>query len=66
MKRLCVFHRAALDWLGLKVEWIVCKECQKRLRRGEKQPCFVANHTMSCGYRVEQRENFGVLTKSYG
>src|SRR5579859_4093418 len=35
MKRLCVFYKRAHDWLGKPIEWIVCKECQKRLRRGE-------------------------------
>lgn len=35
MKRLCVFYRLAQDWLGRPVEWIVCKECQRKLQRGE-------------------------------
>lgn len=35
MKRLCVFYYKARDWVGKPVEWIVCKECQKQLRKGE-------------------------------
>lgn len=31
MKRLCVFYYKAPLWLGKPVEWIVCKECQKKL-----------------------------------
>ena len=34
MKRLCVFYYKAHEWLGCNVEWIVCKECQKKLRCG--------------------------------
>ena len=35
MKRLCVFHRLADRFLGnKKIEWIVCKECQRLLIRG--------------------------------
>ncbi len=37
MKRLCVFYRLADRFLGnKKIEWIVCKECQRFLIRGEK------------------------------
>ena len=37
MKRLCVFYRLADRFLGnKKIEWIVCKECQQLLIRGEK------------------------------
>jgi hypothetical protein len=40
MKRLCVFYdsptrRTARDWLGKPVQWIICKECQKLLTKGE-------------------------------
>jgi len=35
MKRLCVFYKDADKWLGRNVDWIVCQECQRRLRRGE-------------------------------
>lgn len=34
MKRLCIFYVFAADWLGKPVEWIVCKQCQKKLRKG--------------------------------
>jgi hypothetical protein len=37
MKRLCVFYRLADRFLGnKKIEWIVCKECQRLLIRGEQ------------------------------
>jgi hypothetical protein len=32
MKRLCVFYYKAPEWLGKPVKWIVCKECQKKLK----------------------------------
>lgn len=35
MKRLCVFYKDADKWLGRKVNWIVCQQCQRKLRRGE-------------------------------
>lgn len=35
MKKLCVFYRLADRFLGNeKIEWIVCKECQRRLVAG--------------------------------
>jgi hypothetical protein len=34
MKRLCVFYRLASQWQGKRVEWIVCKECQKKIQNG--------------------------------
>ena len=35
MKRICVFYRLADRFLGnKKIEWIVCKECQRRLVAG--------------------------------
>ena len=34
VKRLCVFYYRADEWLGKRVEWIVCKECQRKLVRG--------------------------------
>jgi hypothetical protein len=34
MKRLCVFYYTADSWFGKKIEWIICKECQKKLKRG--------------------------------
>ena len=34
MKRLCVFYYRAHEWLGKRVQWIVCRECQRRLQRG--------------------------------
>jgi len=35
MKRLCVFYKQASQWIGnKKVEWIICKGCQKKLRNG--------------------------------
>lgn len=42
MKRLCVFYYKAYEWFGRDcIEWIVCKECQKRLtREGAVRPFF--------------------------
>ena len=34
MKRLCVFYKLASKWQGKRVEWIVCKECQKHIKQG--------------------------------
>ncbi len=34
MKRLCIFYRKSIEWEGKPVEWIVCKECQKKLVQG--------------------------------
>lgn len=39
MKRRCIFYdsptrKTASDFMGKKVEWIVCKECQKKLQKG--------------------------------
>jgi hypothetical protein len=31
MKNLCVFYKFADRWVGKKIKWIVCKECQKKL-----------------------------------
>jgi len=39
MKRLCIFYRLAGKWLDKDINWIVCKECQKKLK---KQHFFVA------------------------
>lgn len=36
MKRLCVFYYRAEEWVGKRVEWIVCKECSKKIREGER------------------------------
>ena len=34
-KRLCVFYRLAKLWQGgQNVQWIVCKECQRKIERG--------------------------------
>jgi hypothetical protein len=35
MKKLCVFYKQAWKWLGKEVQWIVCKECQKKLLAGK-------------------------------
>jgi len=41
-RRLCVFYRSAkmrlsaVDFVGQDVDWIVCQECQRLLRRGER------------------------------
>ena len=34
MKRLCVFYRLARLWQSHEIEWIVCKACQQKIRRG--------------------------------
>lgn len=33
-KRLCVFYFDAASWIDKKIEWIVCKECQRMISRG--------------------------------
>ncbi len=35
MKRLCIFYRYAIYWEKKPIQWIVCKECQKRIHKGE-------------------------------
>jgi hypothetical protein len=40
MKRLCVFYKNASDYhkYGFRkkpVEWMVCKECQRKINRGD-------------------------------
>ena len=36
-KRLCVFYYRARNWQlhNNKIEWIVCKECQRKIRSGK-------------------------------
>jgi len=34
MKRLCVFYKYAAKFVGKPIEWMVCKECQRKLQRG--------------------------------
>lgn len=34
MKRLCIFYFLAYKWQKRNVRWIVCKECQKKIRQG--------------------------------
>lgn len=34
MKRLCIFYKYAGNYLGKPIDWIVCKECQKKLHYG--------------------------------
>jgi hypothetical protein len=39
MRRICVFYRQSIGRLGLHhthVEWIVCKECQQKLKLGRR------------------------------
>ena len=39
MKRLCVFYNKRAEHLkttSAHVEWIVCKECQKKLKQGHR------------------------------
>ena len=36
MKKLCVFYKDAEEWIGKRIDWIVCKECAKKLRDGER------------------------------
>ena len=33
MKRLCVFYYKAYEWLDKPINWIVCKECQRKLAK---------------------------------
>jgi hypothetical protein len=36
-RRLCVFYNKAFKFIGTEPtpEWIVCKQCQRKLARGE-------------------------------
>jgi hypothetical protein len=38
MKRLCVFYRLAKQWETKPVEWMVCKACQKKIKKGTLVP----------------------------
>jgi hypothetical protein len=35
MKRLCVFYYKAFAYLGKPIDWIICKQCQCKLAKGE-------------------------------
>jgi uncharacterized protein YlaI len=37
MKRLCIFYKHADRWIGKPIEWIVCKECQRKIQRGDER-----------------------------
>lgn len=34
MKRLCIFYKHSGAYIGRPIEWIVCQECAKKLRKG--------------------------------
>lgn len=35
MRRLCVYYwKASPQQTSKKIDWIVCKECQRKIRRG--------------------------------
>jgi hypothetical protein len=38
VKRICVFYRLADKWVAreTKIEWIVCKECQRKVSVGRR------------------------------
>lgn len=36
MKHLCVFYRYANRWRGRRVQWIVCRECRRKLINGAR------------------------------
>lgn len=55
MKRLCMFYKKANEWVGKPIEWIICKECQKKILRGHY---FVA--------QIFRHRNENLLKKSYG
>jgi hypothetical protein len=45
-KRLCVFYCKAYEWLGYAIDWIICKECQRKLAKGiPLKVCFRAKNT---------------------
>jgi hypothetical protein len=52
MKRLCIFYRKAKYWQKKPVAWIVCKECQRKLRQGL---ISVLITQMVLDYREEQK-----------
>lgn len=55
MKKVCMFNKKAGKWVGKLVEWIVCKDCQKKLFHGHY---FVA--------QIFRYRNENLLKKSYG
>jgi hypothetical protein len=34
MKRLCFFYKNAPAYVGKKIEWIICRQCNRKLRKG--------------------------------
>jgi hypothetical protein len=36
MRKLCVFYKNAAAYLGKPIVWIVCRECQDKLRAGKR------------------------------
>ena len=40
MKRLCIFYKNADAYIGKQIDWIVCKQCQRKLRSGERLRIF--------------------------
>lgn len=34
MKKLCIFYKYTDKWIGKKIDWIVCKKCQRELKHG--------------------------------
>lgn len=54
-KRLCIFYKKAADWWGKDINWIVCKECQKKLK---KKHFFTA--------QIFRHKEENLLVKSYG
>lgn len=34
LKRLCVLYKHANQWQGKRVEWMVCKACQREIANG--------------------------------
>jgi hypothetical protein len=49
LKRLCVFYYRAARWAGrTKIEWIVCKQCRRKINKTGKMP-FITSMTEFCG-----------------
>ena len=49
MKKLCVFYEGRNPWVGKKIQWIVCQECQRNIQNGF---CFEA--TLSDTIRIDR------------
>lgn len=65
MKRLCVFYYRADEWLGKRVEWIVCRECQRKLQRGMTLRSQIANAPRGWAMTAEQQKQVEAIIAAH-